>query len=108
MTFKLTNKTGMSGIEVIKSDLQQHPKCPHGPTLLFSRSVDGQPKKFFACAACRDRKDCSFFLWHDDAHKVSAAKTKAWEKEKVKFLGGLNHRKAFINLNKVVDIVVCL
>lgn len=92
----------MSGIEVIKSNLQNHPKCPHGPTLLFSRLVNGEPKKFFSCSACRDRKDCKFFLWEDELEKVSAAKKKVWEKEKIGFLGGLNHRKIYIQLNKVI------
>lgn len=91
----------MSGVQVVKGDLQKHPTCPHGPTLLFSRLIDGQPKNFFACSACRDRKDCTFFLWEDEADKVSAAKKKAREQERVKFLGGLNHRKVYINLNKV-------
>lgn len=91
----------MSGIEVIKSDLQKHPRCPHGPTLLFSRIVDGQPRNFFSCSACRDKKDCNFFVWEDERNKVSVAKSKAWDKERQKLVGNLNHRKAYINLNKV-------
>jgi hypothetical protein len=38
------------------------PICPHGPMMLFRRFVSGQePKRFFACSACRDRKDCDFY-----------------------------------------------
>lgn len=95
----------MSGVEVIKSDLRNHPTCPHGPSLLFSRLINGELKQFFSCSACRDRKDCNFFLWKDDAPKLSAAKSKAWEQEKVKILGGLNHRKVYITLNKVGSLM---
>lgn len=91
----------MSGVEVIRSDLRKHPCCPHGPTLLFSRLVDGQPKNFFSCSACRDRKDCKFFMWENELDKMSEAKKKAWKLEKNKFLEGLNHRKLYVYLNKV-------
>lgn len=93
----------MSGIEVVKSDLQYHPTCPHGPTLLFTRLINEKAKNFFSCAACRDRKDCKFFLWEDEWHKMSVAvkNSKAWEIEREKFLGELNHTKLYINLNKV-------
>ena len=39
------------------SDLSAHPRCPHGPTLLFSRA----DKQFYACSAYRDRKHCAFY-----------------------------------------------
>ncbi|CAF4000329.1 unnamed protein product [Rotaria sp. Silwood2] len=35
-----------------------HPKCVHGPTLLFHSSTS----KFFACSACRDRQECDIFI----------------------------------------------
>lgn len=35
-----------------------HPKCSHGPTLLFRSSTE----RFFACSACRDRRDCQIFI----------------------------------------------
>lgn len=35
-----------------------HPKCIHGPTLLF----DSSTSKFFACSACRDRQECDIFI----------------------------------------------
>jgi hypothetical protein len=36
--------------------------------LLFERFFkDGRdPRKFYACSACRDRKDCAFFQWEDE------------------------------------------
>ena len=35
-----------------------HPKCVHGPTLLFYTSTS----KFFACSACRNRHECNIFI----------------------------------------------
>ena len=48
-----------------------------GPMLLFERFYkDGQsPRRFYACSASRDRKDCSFFQWEEE--KISEARKKA-------------------------------
>lgn len=91
----------MSGVEVITKDSSGHPQCAHGPTILFSRVVNGEPKNFFACSACRDRKDCSFFLWEYEKGEVSKAKLKVWERQIKEFIGNVNHRKLFLNYNKV-------
>ncbi|XP_070211348.1 rRNA N6-adenosine-methyltransferase ZCCHC4-like isoform X2 [Littorina saxatilis] len=41
--------------------------CLQGPALLFERYMkNGDSRKFFACSAFRDRKQCSFFRWMDD------------------------------------------
>lgn len=39
-----------------------------GPTLLFVKVNQGkeETRKFYACSACRDRKDCNFFQWEDE------------------------------------------
>lgn len=40
-----------------------------GPCLLFERYASNGSKtgrRFYACSACRDRKECSFFQWADD------------------------------------------
>ncbi|RMC14268.1 hypothetical protein DUI87_09359 [Hirundo rustica rustica] len=39
------------------------PSCPHGPALLFVKTSQGKEegRRFYACSACRDRKDCNFF-----------------------------------------------
>lgn len=39
-----------------------------GPTLLFEKVCKGSEKgrRFYACSACRDRKDCKFFQWEDE------------------------------------------
>ncbi|XP_050547183.1 rRNA N6-adenosine-methyltransferase ZCCHC4-like isoform X3 [Daktulosphaira vitifoliae] len=52
-------------ISVHMDTLEQHPHCSHGPTILFSRGLDG--KKFYSCAAYRDKKKCSFFLWENQS-----------------------------------------
>lgn len=93
----------MSSIEVIIEDLKTHPHCAHGPTVLFSRAVNNVRRRYFACSACRDRKDCSFFLWEDDQHKISESKQRAWKEEQKKLTTGINHRKLFINFNKVMS-----
>eukprot|EP00092_Neocalanus_flemingeri_P002026 GFUD01002163.1.p1 GENE.GFUD01002163.1~~GFUD01002163.1.p1 ORF type:complete len:515 (+),score=148.04 GFUD01002163.1:179-1723(+) len=49
---------------LLDSDSSAHPRCKHGPTLLFSRQVGGMEgivKKFYACSAYRNRKDCDFY-----------------------------------------------
>ncbi|KAB0368402.1 hypothetical protein FD755_020168 [Muntiacus reevesi] len=61
---------GYSGVEaVLSSDpATPAPLCPHGPTLLFVKVNQGkeEPRRFYACSACRDRKDCNFFQWEDE------------------------------------------
>ncbi|XP_048365311.1 rRNA N6-adenosine-methyltransferase ZCCHC4 [Sphaerodactylus townsendi] len=56
------------------------PHCPHGPTLLFAKIRQGKEegRRFYACSACRERKDCRFFQWEDE--KVSEASLLAQEK----------------------------
>jgi hypothetical protein len=35
---------------------------------LFERYVTGSslPRRYYACSACRDRKECNFFQWADE------------------------------------------
>ncbi|XP_059210194.1 rRNA N6-adenosine-methyltransferase ZCCHC4 [Centropristis striata] len=70
------------GVEVIlREDQSRAPCCPHGPTLLFEKVSKGGEKgrRFYACSACRDRKDCNFFQWEDE--KVSETRLLAREAE---------------------------
>ncbi|KAF2356636.1 Zinc finger GRF-type, partial [Trinorchestia longiramus] len=54
------------GVEVITTNTSQNPVCIHGPTITFERFFVGKKsRKFFACSACRDRKECPFFMWAD-------------------------------------------
>lgn len=44
---------------VLNSDLDDNPRCVHGPMLCFSReNEEGKKVEFFACSACRHRKEC--------------------------------------------------
>jgi hypothetical protein len=52
-----------------------------------------QPRKFYGCSACRDRKDCKFFLWCDEELSVTAKN--AWEEEKNKFAPNISLDKSF-------------
>ena len=54
-----------------------------GPTLLFERyGVEGKnSQRFYACSACRDRKECNFFQ-HADA--VVSEATKLAREENIK------------------------
>ncbi|XP_036186346.1 rRNA N6-adenosine-methyltransferase ZCCHC4 isoform X4 [Myotis myotis] len=72
---------GSSGVEVVLSSdpATPAPRCPHGPTLLFVKVSQGKEdtRRFYACSACRDRKDCNFFQWEDE--KLSGARLAARE-----------------------------
>lgn len=100
-TEKLPDK-GNTSVQVVIEDLKNHPVCPHGPTLLFSKITGSTERRFFGCSACRDRKLCNFFLWAEDLDKVSKAKQKAWDLEAQKFLKHIKHRKLYQKLLQVL------
>ncbi|XP_019497933.1 PREDICTED: zinc finger CCHC domain-containing protein 4 [Hipposideros armiger] len=64
------SRQGSSGVEVVlpSDPATPAPLCPHGPTLLFVKVSQGkeETRRFYACSACRDRKDCNFFQWEDE------------------------------------------
>ncbi|XP_051866192.1 LOW QUALITY PROTEIN: rRNA N6-adenosine-methyltransferase ZCCHC4 [Pristis pectinata] len=70
-----------AGIELVidQEAESKAPLCPHGPTLLFAKinRKEQEARRFYACAACRDRKDCNFFQWENE--KVSVARQLARE-----------------------------
>nr|XP_025146020.1 zinc finger CCHC domain-containing protein 4 isoform X6 [Bubalus bubalis] len=76
-----SGRQGYSGVEVVLSSdpATPAPLCPHGPTLLFVKVNQGkeETRRFYACSACRDRKDCNFFQWEDE--KLSGARLAARE-----------------------------
>jgi hypothetical protein len=45
-----------------------HPKCVHGPTLLFRSSTS----RFFACSACRDRRECNICIPYKKRNEKSS------------------------------------
>ncbi|XP_062991266.1 rRNA N6-adenosine-methyltransferase ZCCHC4 [Elgaria multicarinata webbii] len=70
------------------------PHCPHGPTLLFAKILQGKEgRRFYACSACRERKDCNFFQWENE--KVSEARLSAREKY------NQSHRPSFSHADNV-------
>ncbi|KAK2502776.1 hypothetical protein MC885_017091, partial [Smutsia gigantea] len=77
----LAGRQGSSGVEVVlpSNPATPAPLCPHGPTLLFVKVSQGkeETRRFYACSACRDRKDCNFFQWEDE--KLSVARLAARE-----------------------------
>lgn len=91
-------------VDVIIEDLKDHPRCVHGPTILFSREVKCVLRNFFACSAYRDRKHCNFFLWEDEKDKLTISKKKIWEQENINYLKNINHRKKFFIFNKVASL----
>ncbi|XP_068134395.1 rRNA N6-adenosine-methyltransferase ZCCHC4 isoform X2 [Hyperolius riggenbachi] len=98
---------GMSeGIEVLLSDQirQSAPHCPHGPTLLFVKSSHGKEhgRKFYACSACRDRKDCKFFQWEDE--KVSEARHQAREDYNLSCRPSLTHDRYMLRFQEFIGL----
>ncbi|XP_032542939.1 rRNA N6-adenosine-methyltransferase ZCCHC4-like [Chiroxiphia lanceolata] len=71
------------------------PSCPHGPALLFVKTSQGKEegRRFYACSACRDRKDCNFFQWEDE--KVSETRLAAREEY------NRNHQPTFTHRQNV-------
>ncbi|XP_074722030.1 rRNA N(6)-adenosine-methyltransferase ZCCHC4 isoform X2 [Strix uralensis] len=69
------------------------PSCPHGPALLFVKTSQGKEegRRFYACSACRDRRDCNFFQWEDE--KVSEARLAAREEYNRNHQPSFTHRQ---------------
>ena len=43
------------------------PYCRHGPAKLFERQTTKKTKRFYACSAARNRKDCPLYVLEEDA-----------------------------------------
>lgn len=54
----MDNNNSESGLMCLWGNLKDHPKCLHGPTLLFGRSIKGELKKFHACSHLREPGKC--------------------------------------------------
>ena len=55
-------------ISLVSNYTKPRPSCEHGPTLLFEKLATAE-QRFFACAAFRDRKGCSYFMKLDEWQK---------------------------------------
>ncbi|CAL9694474.1 unnamed protein product [Knipowitschia caucasica] len=95
------------GIELILHEQDRPaPSCPHGPTLLFEKACVGGAKgrRFYACSACRDRKDCNFFQWEDE--KVSEARLLAREQENKSKMPTFTHKEYCARLKKFTSLML--
>lgn len=87
------------GVEVILDGIENNPRCPHGPTILFKRTVGGEEQKFYACAACRDRKDCNFYLKLGD--EWTSKKQTQWDIRKKQILPDIDRCRLLERLEKI-------
>uniref|UniRef100_A0A2K6L9R5 Zinc finger CCHC-type containing 4 n=1 Tax=Rhinopithecus bieti TaxID=61621 RepID=A0A2K6L9R5_RHIBE len=80
------------------------PLCPHGPTLLFVKVIQGkeETRRFYACSACRDRKDCNFFQWEDE--KLSGARLAAREAHNRRCQPPLSRRQCVERYLKIIEL----
>lgn len=99
----------MSGIEYIQDNLETHPECIHGPTFLFERTTAKGTTRFYACSACRDRKDCSFFLPEEKLDKTNTEKAENVLREQKKtFTSEIDHKILFKTLNQVLRLILVI
>lgn len=84
-------------VEVVVENVSKHPLCLHGPTLLFS----SEKGRYFACASCRNKKDCTVHIDEEDWNKESVKK----RNEKYRSLiPKLNKAAAWDQLKEVILI----
>ncbi|XP_030419681.1 rRNA N6-adenosine-methyltransferase ZCCHC4 isoform X2 [Gopherus evgoodei] len=97
-----------SGVAVLlgQESGQPAPCCPHGPTLLFVKISQGKEdgRRFYACSACRDRKECNFFQWENE--KVSEARLSAREEVNRSCQPSLSHRQNMERLHELIQLKV--
>ncbi|XP_023234754.1 zinc finger CCHC domain-containing protein 4-like [Centruroides sculpturatus] len=90
---------------VIQEDISSNPRCSHGPTLLFTKFVKDARKtgrRFYACSACRDRKECQFFQWEDE--KMSSCRKNHWENELKKTQNKLSHKQCIKRMKQILKL----
>ncbi|XP_050725456.1 rRNA N6-adenosine-methyltransferase ZCCHC4-like [Eriocheir sinensis] len=88
------------GVVVVEGAEPHNPACVHGPTVLFERFLsDGSTRRFYACAACRDRKDCAFFLWADQT--LGRRKRELWAGMCRERQHRLTHHERYQKLSRV-------
>lgn len=81
-------------VEVIVEDVTSHPLCLHGPTLLFS----SEKGRYFACASCRNKKDCTVHIDEEDWQKEGVKKR---NEKYFKLIPKIDKAAAWSNLNEV-------
>ncbi|XP_062964103.1 rRNA N6-adenosine-methyltransferase ZCCHC4 isoform X3 [Cynocephalus volans] len=97
---------GSSAVEVVlpSDPTVSAPLCPHGPTLLFVKvsQEKEERRRFYACSACRDRKDCNFFQWEDE--KLSGARLAAREAHNQRCQPPLSRRQCVERYLKFIEL----
>jgi len=84
----------------LESDLESHPRCIHGPTLLFTRGE----KKFYACSAFRERKECDFYQNHGEVlSQKKMARIKQTQREFLKRNDFSESFQTILNFRKSTD-----
>ncbi|XP_024945058.1 zinc finger CCHC domain-containing protein 4 [Cephus cinctus] len=91
----------IGGLQCVWGKLETHPKCPHGPTLLLEKHVDGKLQQFYSCSAYRDATLCSFYV--KPKEKLTKEKKQRWEQE-LKKLPKYNHHKLYIHFNELMVV----
>ncbi|KAJ8025759.1 Zinc finger CCHC domain-containing protein 4 [Holothuria leucospilota] len=62
MTAERNRNTHGIDVNISEEILARSPHCRHGPTLLFEKFTGkGEVKRYFACSAFRDHKQCRFY-----------------------------------------------
>ncbi|XP_037078336.1 rRNA N6-adenosine-methyltransferase ZCCHC4-like isoform X2 [Pollicipes pollicipes] len=95
------------GLEPCSSFGGEIPACPHGPMLLFERADGGRKagRQFYACAACRDRKACAFFLWRDE--RLAPEKARQWRERVARATAAApvaDHRARFLRAEEILRL----
>lgn len=78
-------------------DLDNNPRCPHGPSILFEDSVKGKKRKYWACSAYRDKKSCDFYV--SKKQKITKGTRFKWEENEKMFLKNKDHTNRFARLS---------
>ncbi|CAH1783078.1 unnamed protein product [Owenia fusiformis] len=93
------------GIDVILDhDHKEPPRCAHGPTLLFEKTVKQKgSQRYFSCSAFRDRKLCNFY--QPEERKVSK-EVAASREEHYKTIGPkYSHEEFYQRLQQVKQYI---
>ncbi|XP_022120864.2 rRNA N6-adenosine-methyltransferase ZCCHC4 isoform X1 [Pieris rapae] len=92
--FSAAESIPKSSIEVVVEDVTTHPMCLHGPTLLFST----EKGKYFGCASCRDKKECTLHIDEEDWKKEGVRKR---NEKYYNLIPKLDKNTAWKNFNEV-------
>ena len=87
----------VKGTKIILEDLKEHPWCSHGPSILFEKNGG---EKYYACAAFRNRKQCSFYMKKPNLSKG----TKKYERSLHKSVEYVKNPKLFCHNCQKLDM----